>query len=409
MKVVSCRPAWVRTSNRFTNLFSEAVQGSDWTVREFSWAPKGVLAPKVILLHWPDELFTCRNPFELAKAAFKLGMLNLSRSLFGSRLVWVVHEAKPHDKERRPQWSTRTFLGSLDGAIYLSNASRRVAEADVPELKRVPALVTRHGHYRFDMEKPAEPRRAPGKRIDLVYFGQVRPYRNADGLIRAAEGLSPDEVRITILGWCKDPDYKKQLEDLAAKAPAIRLDVRDEFVPQADLEAALDDSDGCVLPYRVILNSGAALFALSRNRPVMAPRLGTLPELQNEVGEDWVDLYDGDITTEDLKAFCASVRATHAPVADLSLYEWKPIGEQIRRFFDQISQARRAVPAAGLSTPDLSTQGLSSAQGSVPPGGFDEQPDFEGSEEADVDEAGGRPKAAQPARAGASEAPAFTP
>ena len=403
MKVVSCRPAWVRTSNRFTNLFSEAVQGSGWTVREFSWGPAGVFAPKVILLHWPDELFTCKNPFQHAKAAFKLTMLNLSRSLFGSRLVWVVHEAKPHDKERRPQWSTRTFLGSLDGAIYLSNASRRVAEADVPELKRVPALVTRHGHYRFDMEKPAEPRRTPGKRLDLVYFGQVRPYRNADGLIRAAEGLSPDEVRITILGWCKDPEYKKLLEDMAAKAPAIRLDIRDEFVPQADLEAALDDSDGCVLPYRNILNSGAALFALSRNRPVMAPRLGTLPELQNEVGRDWVDLYDGDITADDLKAFCASVRATHAPVADLGLYEWGPIGEQIRHFFDQISQRRRSVPAAGLSVANHA-----GAKDSIPPGGFDEPRDFEGSEEAQVDEAGGRPKASQPARAGASEAPAFT-
>jgi glycosyltransferase involved in cell wall biosynthesis len=398
VKVVSCRPAWVRTSNRFTNLFSEAVQGSDWTVREFSWGPAGVLAPKVILLHWPDELFTCRNPFQHAKAAVKLAALNVSRKLFGSRLVWVVHEAKPHDKERRPQWSTRTFLSSLDGAIYLSHASRKVAEADVPELKRVPALVTRHGHYRFDMEKAPGPRRKPGKRIDLVYFGQVRPYRNADGLIRAAEGLSPEEFRITILGWCKDPEYRRELEALAAKAPAIRLDVRDEFVPQADLEAALDDSDGCVLPYRNILNSGAALFALSRNRPVMAPRLGTLPELQSEVGGDWVDLYDGELSTDGLKAFAARLRVSGAVEANLELYEWKPIGEQIRRFFDQISSKRREAPAAGFSKDH-----------SIPPGEFDDQRDFEGSGEADVAAADGQAEALHPARARASETPALTP
>lgn len=388
----------MRTSNRFTNLFSEAVQSSGWEVREFSWKPKGVLAPKVILLHWPDELFTCKNAFQHAKAAFKLGMLNLSRSMFGSRLVWVVHEAKPHDKERRPQWSTRTFLSSLDGAIYLSNASRKVAEADVPELKQVPALVTRHGHYRFDMEKPPGPRRKAGKRIDLVYFGQVRPYRNADGLIRAAEGLSPDDVRITILGWCKDPDYKRELEALAAKAPAVRLDVRDEFVPQADLEAALDDSDGCILPYRIILNSGAALFALSRNRPVMAPRLGTLPELQNEVGKDWVDLYDGEISGDELKAFCARVRMATSRQANLELYEWKPIGEQIGQFFDQISQGKRAVPTAGLSTSQA-----------IPAGGINDKPDFESDGEADVDAPDGQAQAVRHARTGASEAPALTP
>jgi beta-1,4-mannosyltransferase len=402
VKVVSCRPAWVRTSNRFTNLFSEAVQGSGWNVREFSWSPAGVLAPKVILLHWPDELFTCRNPFEHAKAALKLGMLNMSRALFGARLVWVVHEAKPHDQERRPQWSTRTFLASLDGAIYLSQASRKVAETDVPELRKVPALVTRHGHYRFDMEKPPGPRREPGKRLDLVYFGQVRPYKNLDGLIRAAEGFVPDEVRITILGWCKDEAFRRELEALAGKAPAIRLDIRDEFVPQADLEAALDDSDGCVLPYRNILNSGAALFALSRNRPVMAPRLGTLPELQNEVGGDWVDLYDGDIFKDDLEAFCARLRTSDASEADLGLYEWKPIGEQIGRFFDQISQTRRAAPAAGFSE-------LSGARPNIPPGEPDEPRDFEGGEEAVVAADGGPEAAVRPARAGASQAPALSP
>jgi hypothetical protein len=94
-----------------------------------------------------------------------------------------------------------------------------------------------------------------------------------------------------------------------------------------------------VLPYRRILNSGAALFALSRNRPILAPRLGTLPELQDEIGPDWVDLYDGqDVTTESLARFSQRLRNQDAPVADLSGYEWGPIGESIGDFFDQLSR-----------------------------------------------------------------------
>lgn len=337
MKVVSCRPAWVKTSNRFTNLFAQAVQDSGWNVREFGWSPSGVLSPRVILIHWPDDLFTAADPIAHAKVAGKLAVLQAAKQLFGARLVWVVHETHPHDRGRRARWSTRAFLKSLDGAIYLSHASKRAGEADIPELKHVPSLVTRHGHYRFDMERPLQPRPTPGKKLNLVYFGQIRPYKNLDGLINAARNLSPEDVRIKILGWCKEPDFTRQLEDLAAGAPSIQLDIRDALVPQADLEIALDESDGVVLPYRNILNSGAALFGLSRNRPVMAPRLGTLPELQDEIGSEWVDLYDDDIGEQHLRAFMARLRHPQQPVADLSRYEWGPIGESIVKFFDQIS------------------------------------------------------------------------
>jgi beta-1,4-mannosyltransferase len=338
VKVVSCRPAWITTSNRFTTLFSQAVQNSGWNVREFSWRPSGVFAPKVILLHWPDELFTATNAFDHAKALFKLIVLRAAKQVCGVRLVWVVHETQPHDQGRPARWSTKAFLNALDGAIYLSHASRTAGEADIPELKRVPALVTRHGHYRFDMERPPQPRRTPGRTLNLVYFGQIRPYKNLDGLIRAASGFSPDEIRVKIVGWSKDPEFTRMLSGLASAAPAVTLDIRNALVPQADLEAALDESDAVVLPYRNILNSGAALFALSRNRPVMAPRLGTLPELQDEIGEDWVDLYDGEIIEDGIRTFAARLREPQAPVADLSRYEWGPIGETIGRFFDQLSQ-----------------------------------------------------------------------
>jgi glycosyltransferase involved in cell wall biosynthesis len=349
VKVVSCRPAWVKTSNRFTTLFSEALQGAGWKVREFSWAPAGVFSPKVVLLHWPDELFTASNAFEHAKVAVKLALLQTAKQLFGVRLVWVVHETAPHDRGRNARWSTRSFLRALDGAIYLSHASRVAGEAEIPALRQIPALVTRHGHYRFDMETGATPRRVPGEPVKLVYFGQIRPYKGLDALIRAASGISPDNLRIKIIGWSKLPDFTQRLTELARDAAAVTLDIRDELVRQADLEAVIDESDGVVLPYRNILNSGAALFALSRNRPVMAPRLGTLPELQNEIGPDWVHLYDSaDVSADDLQSFTTLLRSASARTADLSRYEWGPIGESIGAFFDQLVQKQGATRASEL-------------------------------------------------------------
>lgn len=345
VKVVSCRPAWIKTSNRFTTLFSQAVQDAGWEVREFRWRPSAVFGPKVILLHWPDELFATKGAVASAKAAFKLATFQIAKHVFGAKLVWVVHETAPHDRGRKARWVTGAFLKSLDGAIFLSHASKVTSEADLPELKEIPALITRHGHYRIDMESPPQPRRQPGKALNLVYFGQIRPYKNLAGLIKAARKFRPEDVQVKIVGWSKDRRFTRSLQEQAKAAPAVTLDIRDELVPQTELEAALDESDGVVLPYRNILNSGAALFALSRNRPVLAPRLGTLPELQDEIGQDWVDLYDGDIGGEDLREFAGRLRQSEADVADLSRYEWGPIGESIGGFFDQLSKQAGKAPA----------------------------------------------------------------
>jgi beta-1,4-mannosyltransferase len=199
------------------------------------------------------------------------------------------------------------------------------------------------------MEVPPFARRAPDGPVKLVYFGQVRPYKNLDGLIRAASGISPDEMRVKIIGWSKEPDFTRFLVDLSKAAPAVTLDIRNMLVPQRDLETALDESDGVVLPYRKILNSGAALFALSRNRPVMAPSLGTLPELQDEIGHDWIRLYSGaDIAEDDLRAFSRQLRQSTTTVADLSLHEWAPIGESIGAFFDELSERRGAAHSGEL-------------------------------------------------------------
>src|SRR3546814_7963709 len=67
------------------------------------------------------------------------------------------------------------------------------------------------------------------------------------------------------------------------------------------IERITDEADAVVLPYRDIVNSGSALLALSRFRPVIAPRLGSLIELQGQVGEDWLWLYDGPLTGERMR------------------------------------------------------------------------------------------------------------
>jgi hypothetical protein len=60
-------------------------------------------------------------------------------------------------------------------------------------------------------------------------------------------------------------------------------------------------SDMIVLPYRTITNSGAAILALSAQLPVLCPNMGSMPELQQLVGTEWVRLFDGPISQSQLR------------------------------------------------------------------------------------------------------------
>src|SRR3546814_3922006 len=107
---------------------------------------------------------------------------------------------------------------------------------------------------------------------------------------------------------CSSDLLTAELRQAAASAGNIHLQL--EYLSDAEIERITDEADAVVLPYRDIVNSGSALLALSRFRPVIAPRLGSLIELQGQVGEDWLWLYDGPLTGERMREGIEWVRNT---------------------------------------------------------------------------------------------------
>jgi len=92
-----------------------------------------------------------------------------------------------------------------------------------------------------------------------------------------------------------------------------------------------------VLPYQKILNSGAALLALSFNKPVVLPRTEALSELQDQVGSDWVYLYDGKFDDAVLRdAVLWFGKQTTTAVAPLDCYDWDLIAEKTVTFYSSL-------------------------------------------------------------------------
>jgi glycosyltransferase involved in cell wall biosynthesis len=100
-------------------------------------------------------------------------------------------------------------------------------------------------------------------------------------------------------------------------------------------------ADFVVLPYRDILNSGAALLALSFNRPVLVPNQGAMGELQSSAGAEWVRIYSGDIDAAQLVDGLAWAVASERPrEVRLDHLEWPRLAEQTLHAYEEIRSPR---------------------------------------------------------------------
>jgi glycosyltransferase involved in cell wall biosynthesis len=334
---VGITPAFKAKGNAFTVLFARALAAHGHRVKEFSF--RKLLSFQVVIFHWPNSLLSgsSRDGSLSLRWRLKLKFLELARRFAGLKIVWVAHNVRPHDTGNLRPGHGADFMNLLDGIIYLSGSSRAEILKHYPALAAVPSLVTVHGHYLPSMVSPPTPRRSPGSPVRLLHFGQIRPYKNIELLIECVKALPEGLVHLTVAGKADDLDLVQRLRELADGAPCIELDLRSELLSEEQLEVMLDKADAAVLPYRKVLNSGTALFSLSRNCPVLAPSIGSLPELRGMVGMDWVHLYEGDLTTDCLQAFVSSLQAKSARRSpDLSSYDWDGIGRQLAGFVDDL-------------------------------------------------------------------------
>ncbi|RZK39472.1 MAG: glycosyltransferase [Hymenobacter sp.] len=264
-------------------------------------------------------------------AATLLAKLAYAKRLQGMRVVWLAHNVVPHERQGWRFLPARaSFMKLLDGVVFLSASSRETVLDAYPGLKKLPQLVIPHGVYLDRGTSATPPPAVQNRPVRLVYAGRVKRYKAPDLLARCAATLPGEALELTIAGACDEPALEYELTALADSCGHIAT--RLTFLSDIELEDLLDGADAIVMPYRDILNSGSAIHALSRFRPFIAPRLGSLVELQHQVGVDWVWLYDGDLTPETLAAALEWVKNTKRSIPCLDEFQWKNIAMKLADF-----------------------------------------------------------------------------
>lgn len=263
----------------------EVLEG-DWSAR---WLRQNVGKDDVVHVHWPSFMYKSAGPYGSVIRAFCRCIVLLLLTKWQTRhFWWTAHNLMPHERCVIPYLDViaRHLVVFLATRIFVHGA-----EAEAVLVARFPAAkgkCTRipHGNW-IDHYQPSLTREAARMLLDLpahgfIYlcFGQCKPYKNVDGLIKAFLRMASADDLLLIAGMFPDKSYHAAVVNLANGDPRIRIDAR--FIPEQEVSRYICASDVMCVPYREILTSGTAMLALTFGKPVISIDRGFLRDVLSQ-------------------------------------------------------------------------------------------------------------------------------
>jgi glycosyltransferase involved in cell wall biosynthesis len=348
LRVLAWPAAVGRRNSPYPFLLASALEERGVVVEEFSFRRLATGRHDVVHVHWPDSILYRDARSAAIRTAALIPLLRVARAR-GAKLVWTVHNLGSHERHhpRTAAVLHRGFLPQVDGWISLTHAGVGDVTRAFPRLADRPHAVIPSGHYAS--EYPGSSDRAAARRVldiaddasVVLFFGQVRPYKNVPGLIRAFRGLDDARAVLVVAGRPLGPGLAEDVRVAAAGDARIRL--RLDFVDPEDVQVLFRAADLAVLPYSEIFNSGSAVLAVTFGCPVLVPDFGALAELGQLVGETWVRTYSGELTSDAIEAALARGRPASGP--DLTVLDWDAVASRTEAFYRRLGPSGGRTPA----------------------------------------------------------------
>lgn len=339
-------PGASNRANPYNRLLVESLEDVGVHCREYSIRRSIVRSrADIVHVHWPE--------YGLSRPSLTRARLSLRRFFFGMRLhkarstkiVWTAHNLRPHERNypKLETWFYHKWLGMVDGVICLSETSRLQLIERYPSLKNKPIAVIPHGTYepilsgnhtknsaRLELGIP-EAARVIGS------FGAVRDYKNLPHLVQIFKQIPGDDLKLIIAGKPSQPELADALVKLASNDSRVMLEL--EYLSDDRMEVLHAACDCIVLAYRDILNSGSALYALSANRPCLAPNLGSIEELQTAVTPIWLKTYTEELDASKLQeAIVWFTNENRDAAPNMTAFDWKNIATQTKAFYQSLTR-----------------------------------------------------------------------
>ncbi|WP_157572907.1 glycosyltransferase [Halogranum rubrum] len=256
--------------------------------------------PDVLHLHWAHSLFVMHNKLVTLVLGLRLLFELTVCKLMGVPIVWTVHNTLDHER-RHPliELTVRRVVARLCDGFITHGKHAREEVIDVYDISPTDAsrvAVVPHGNYIGSYPDDVSRREArealslPDDATVYLHFGNIRPYKGVTRLVETFGEMDDPDSHLLLAGRPPtNPDDRARLFGLCERTDRVHTNFG--FVPDDEIQHYFAASDAVVLPFERVLTSGSAVLAMSFGRPVVAPRMGCLPDTLSEKNDL---LYDSD-------------------------------------------------------------------------------------------------------------------
>jgi glycosyltransferase involved in cell wall biosynthesis len=228
-------------------------------------------SPEVVVFQWWHPI-TALSSWYVARRA----------RTAGARIVFVCHNAWPHEGFPLARGLTRLALRTAHSIIALSDPVASELRQLVPKM---PVSVIPHPPFSVLEPMPDSSPDPWRHRIDaprdakiVLFFGNVRPYKGVRDLIDAFPRVTASTNAVLVVAGTffeSIEEYRARIQELDLGG-SVRL--FDEYVPNEQVAPLFELADLVVLPYRSASQSGVIPLAAAFRKPVVATNVGALPD-----------------------------------------------------------------------------------------------------------------------------------
>jgi glycosyltransferase involved in cell wall biosynthesis len=184
----------------------------------------------------------------------------------GIKIVFLCINIFEHEDNALKKLATKLVLGRVDSIIVHSEQEKKTALGINPR-----ATVIKHLLPLFMYD--AMPVSRDKTRLNLLFFGFVRPYKGLDTLLKAVGILKGHDISLTIAGefWDGKAEFIKLVNDLDISE---KVELIDRYIPDDEMRRFFSSADLVVLPYKRAVTSGIIATAYGFGKPVLATSVG---------------------------------------------------------------------------------------------------------------------------------------
>lgn len=209
----------------------------------------------------------------------------LARRLGGVPSCYLCHNAIPHERSIFDMMLLRYAFGSAQVFIAHSRQDHDDLKALLPR-----AIVHQNPHPTYGVfaanqvpstESARQELRLSEKKV-LLFFGFVREYKGLSYLLDAMTTLPADQgYHLVVVGEFYDDreGYRQALDALSSRG---QITLVDRYVPNEEVPKYFVAADLVMVPYLSATQSGVIQMAYGFRRPVVATRVGGIPEVVSD-------------------------------------------------------------------------------------------------------------------------------